>query len=436
MKRWFAICALFLFALPVSAMAADDSRIKALEERIQQLEQQLTSGETEEPRDGEKVETDDGFTWGGAARVNYSYTDWDSGSRERGGDFNFDTFRLNLDGKIKDMLLSAEYRFYPQDDWNAPHHAWIGYDFTESLQGQVGIHQVPFGLQPYASHNFWFSGAYYVGLEDDYDMGVKFLYNTGPWDLALAFYKNGELGNSGEAGRYSVDVISNGDGGYAGFQPDGNEETNQVNLRVAHTLDHGDLGTTEVGVSGQWGQLYNKTTEDTGDHWAGAAHLNGNYGRWNLQLMYATYEYNPENPDSYENVTGQEVDEEGNVVDVVENVRISDDIITLGAYSYSWGAPAEAQIAIANLAYTLPVNNWGPIDSLTFYSDNTLIEPDEDRFDSIWQNVVGCLIASGPVFTYVDVISGKNMIFSGGNMVGDGNEGRTTRINVNFGYYF
>jgi hypothetical protein len=152
--------------------------------------------------------------------------------------------------------------------------------------------------------------------------------------------------------------------------------------------------------------------------------------------MYAAYEYNPENPDSYENVTGQKVDEEGNVVDVVENVRISDDIITLGAYSYSWGAPAEAQIAIANLAYTLPVNNWGPIDSLTFYSDNTLIEPDEDRFDSIWQNVVGCLIASGPVFTYVDVISGKNMIFSGGNMVGDGNEGRTTRINVNFGYYF
>ncbi|WP_052465030.1 hypothetical protein [Geoalkalibacter subterraneus] len=96
MKRWFAICALILFALPLSALAADDARIKALEERIQQLEQQLTSGKTEEPRDDEKVESDDGFTWGGAARVNYSYTDWDSGSRERGGDFNFDTFRLNL----------------------------------------------------------------------------------------------------------------------------------------------------------------------------------------------------------------------------------------------------------------------------------------------------------------------------------------------------
>ncbi|WP_052465029.1 hypothetical protein [Geoalkalibacter subterraneus] len=282
---------------------------------------------------------------------------------------------------------------------------------------------MPFGLQPYASHNFWFSGAYYVGLEDDYDMGVKFLYNTGPWDLALAFYKNGELGNAGEAGRYSVDVINNADGGYAGAQPDGNEETNQVNLRVAHTLDHGQLGQTELGVSGQWGQLYNKNTKDTGDHWAGAAHLNGDYGRWNLQLMYAAYEYDPENPATYKNADG-------------DTVAVDNDIITLGAYSYSWGAPAEAQIAIANLAYTLPVNNWGPIDSLTFYSDNTLIELDEDRFDSIWQNVVGCLIAAGPVYTYVDVISGKNMIFSGGNMVGGGNEGRTTRINVNFGYYF
>jgi len=65
MKRWLAICALILFALPLSAMAADDARIKALEERIQQLEQQLTSGEREEPRDEEKVETEDGITWGG-----------------------------------------------------------------------------------------------------------------------------------------------------------------------------------------------------------------------------------------------------------------------------------------------------------------------------------------------------------------------------------
>ncbi|WP_429884774.1 hypothetical protein [Geoalkalibacter halelectricus] len=356
-------------------------------------------------------------------QLRWPLTDWDAGSRERGGDFNFDTFRLNLDGEIKDMILSAEYRFYPSDDWHAPKHAWIGYNFTDDLQGQIGVHQVPFGLLPYASHNFWFSGAYYVGLEDDYDMGIKFLYNQGPWDLALAFYKNEELGNAGNAGRYSVDVISNADGGFAGAQPAGNRETNQFNLRLAHTLDHGALGTTELGGSGQWGQLYNSGTGKTGDHWAGALHLNGNYGRWNLQLQWARYEHNPKNPDEVELADGT-------------FLPIRNDIITMGAYSFSWGVPAKADIAIANLAYTQPVN-WGPISSLTFYSDNTLIEPDKDRFNSIWQNVVGCMIAAGPVFTYVDVISGKNMIFSGGDMVGGaGNEGRTTRVNVNFGYYF
>jgi hypothetical protein len=109
----------------------------------------------------------------------------------------------------------------------------------------------------------------------------------------------------------------------------------------------------------------------------------------------------------------------------------------MGAYSFSWGVPAEAEIGIANVAYSMPVS-WGPIDSLTFYSDNTVIQPRESSFDTIWQNVVGCLVGAGPFYTYVDVISGKNMIFMGGDMVGDtdASSGRNTRLNVNFGYYF
>ena len=142
--------------------------------------------------------------------------------------------------------------------------------------------------------------------------------------------------------------------------------------------------------------------------------MNGNYGQWNVQLEYAAYGYNPENPSGFD-----------------------DDIITMGAYSYSWGVPAEAQIGIANVSYTVPMD-WGILDSLTFYSDNTIIEPDESRFDTIWQNVVGCLIATGPVYTYVDIISAENMIFMGGDMVGDSDAsfGRNTRLNINFGYYF
>ncbi len=389
------ISLLALTLLPCTAPAAELD-LKDLSERVERLEEKSAI----------KV--------GGALRINYGLTDWSEASKDKGGDFAFDTFRLNLDGEVGRMILSAEYRWYPEYDFDTIHHGYLGYNFNDELQGQIGVHQVPFGIQPYASHNFWFSGAYYVGLEDDYDMGVKLLYEKGPWDLTLAFYKNGELGSSADAGRYSVDVNPAASGGYAGAQAAGNEETNQGNARAAYTFEHGELGSTEVGLSAEYGQLYNGTTGRFGDHWAGALHLVGNYGRWNLQLEGIAYGYDPQNPAGFD-----------------------DDIITLGGYGYSWGAPAEATIGTANLAYTLPVNR-GPIDSLTFYSDNTVIAPKKSRFATIWQNVVGVMVASGPVYTYIDVISGEEMIFLGGDMVGasDASAGRNTRLNVNFGYYF
>jgi len=351
----------------------------------------------------------DGIKIGGALRVNYTYKDWDEANKDKGGDFAFDTFRLSANGEIGEMILSAEYRFYPTDDWNAIHHGWIGYNFNENWQGQIGVHQVPFGIQPYASHNFWFSGAYYLGLEDDYDMGIKALFNDGPLSLTFAFYKNEELGNSSEAGRYSVDILRNDD--------NANEETNQGNIRAAYTLTHNDTCSTEFGLSGEYGGIYNRTTNDMGDHWAGAAHIVGNYGRWNIQLEGIQFEYDPENP------TGSD-----------------DTVMNSGAYSYMWGTPAKGSIGTFNVAYGLPVDI-GPISKLTFYSDNTVIEPDEDSWDTTWQNVVGCMISAGPVYTYIDVISAENMPFMGGSMVNNADgwqssNNRNTRVNINFGYYF
>jgi len=427
---------------PVAVLAVDAAtinEINALKERLSQLEAKIAadsaraetsavSGTTAQEQSNlremvtEVVNSSKpDIRIGGALRVNYGYQDWSETSKDKGGDFAFDTFRFNLDGSIKDIIFSAEYRFYPEYDFNTIHHGYMGYNFTDELQVQLGIHQVPFGLQPFASHNFWFSGLYYIGLEDDYDMGIKLLYNPGPWRISGAFYKNDELGRPTSSDRYSVDVISNADGGYAGAQPAGNEETNQGNLRIAYQFDHSACANTEIGISGEYGQLYNSITKKDGDHWASAIHLNGNYGRFNLQLEYLHYEYDPKNPVSYTDSDDKTV--------IVDN-----DLITMGGYGSSWGVPRKGDAAVFNLAYTLPVN-WGPISALTFYSDNTVIIPRKSRFDDIWQNVVGTMISAGPVFTYIDVISGENMIFSGGDMTKPDNE-RTTRVNVNFGYYF
>jgi hypothetical protein len=421
------ICALLFGITTSSVLAADEATLREiaiLKERLAALEAQIaddskSSEVTTITPVQEKTFRDiateivkdskPDIHVGGALRFNYGVKDWDDAQGDKGGDMSFDTFRLNLDGTIGDIIMSAEYRLY--EDYHFIEHGYLGYNFTEDLQIQAGIHKVPFGVLDYACNDFWGSGAYYIGLEDDNDMGLKLLYSPGNWDFAAAFYKNGEFGNAGDATRYSTDVISNADGGYAGAQAAGNEETNQGNLRAAYTFTHSDDANTEIGLSGEYGGLYNNYTGDMGDHWATAVHLDGKYGPFGVMLEYAQYEFNPENPAGFD-----------------------DDIVTMGLYGSSFGVPAKGDFAIFNFSYSLPVE-WGPVTNLTFYSDNTIIMPEENRFDDIWQNVLGTSISAGPLFVYVDLISGENMIFSGGSFVDPDNE-RTTRLNINVGYYF
>lgn len=347
------------------------------------------------------------ITIGGAMRVNYSNKDWSSKAKDKGGDMGFDIFRLDVNGEYNKLLISAQYRWYSYMD--VIHHAWVGYNFTDNLQGQLGITQVPFGLLPYASHNWWFGVPYYVGLEDDYDMGAKLLYKKGPLDIQFAFFKNEEWGSSSDNERYSFDVINKGGLNYS------NEEDNQFNLRVAYTFDHGELGSTEIGFSGEWGMLYNDITEDHGDHWAAAAHLNGHYGPWNLMLEAVRYEYDPKNPDG-----------------------ANDDNIRMGAFATDYDVAAEGNIYVANVSYGLPVE-WGPITKLTFYNDYSILDKDIGNGDNSIINTLGCMVSSGPIYTYIDFIMGRNMVWLGADSdaLGDGEDDDWhMRFNVNVGYYF
>ena len=78
------------------------------------------------------------------------------------------------------MIGSFEYRYYRDKhadghDYFVLHDAWIGARISE-YQLQAGVTKVPFGILPYASHNWFFQLGYYVGLEDDCDLGVKYLW--------------------------------------------------------------------------------------------------------------------------------------------------------------------------------------------------------------------------------------------------------------------
>ncbi|RFA30236.1 hypothetical protein CAI21_06345 [Alkalilimnicola ehrlichii] len=238
---------------------------------------------------------ENGITVGGAVRLNYHLDTSDDAQKDRGGDFDIELFRLNVAGTLDNIELSAEWRQYR--DFQTIHHAWIGYAFSDTLNMELGITQVPFGLLPFASHSFWFSGAHYLGYEDNYDTGIKFEQLSGDWLFTYAFFKNAEYASSTRTETYSVnlaaDEVPTDETDWTGQY---NTEINTFNLRIARTLAPTDQSATELGVSGQYGQIYNHATARTGDRWAAAVHLDGEYGPWNLQLQATRYAYSPENP--------------------------------------------------------------------------------------------------------------------------------------------
>ncbi len=391
--------------LPSQLTFLTDEEVTTLKGDIEALRQRVEGHHKPEPP------PEEGITLGGALRFNYLFRDWNESDKDTGGRIDFDTFRLNADGQINNIILSAEYRFY--SFMQVLHHGWIGYNATDDLQLQLGVSRVPFGIQPYASHSYWFGLPYFVGLEDDYDLGLKTVYERGNFSMDLAFYKNSEPGFEGNNNRYSFDVVENPG------QNQFNEETNQVNIQPRYTFDFGSGNTTEVGLSGQWGQLRNSQTGENGSQWAAAGHVNAVMGNWNLMLEGGRYEYHPKNPPG---VSGEE--------------------IQIGAFGADFPLASEANFGVANLAYDIPFR-LGPITGITVYENFSILDKDTgDANDSVL-NVVGARVDASPVFAYIDVIQGKNMPFLGGQGFGppirttnvdDGNF--NTRFNINVGYYF
>ena len=388
------------------------------------------------------AQDDDGFTFGGAMRYNIISTSYNE--TKTNPEFTWDTWRLNVDGSVSDVDLSFEYRFYPTFGTHFIHHGFLGYGFSDNVYMELGVTQVPFGITTYASHSWWFQGQYYVGLEDDYDMGINFdITPNDKMKLSLSYFRQQEpegpkfggdvtFGGSGP-GRYSYDVVP-GTGYY--YDDAGNltsasanlRELNQFNARLAYDIASG----WEIGASAQVGGIYNATLDESETATAFAGHVVGNFGNFNLKAQYMNYNYNAKG-DNGEDLA----------------------IIQMGAYGYEYfgsglnpgddgfysgGVAKEANIIAAGLAYSVPVE-WGPISNLQFYVDYTMIDKAEDSFYDTEHLVPGMLVTAGSIYTYVDYAMGKNQPWltgSFGKGLGTGVEDPdwNTRFNVNIGYYF
>jgi hypothetical protein len=195
-----------------------------------------------------------------------------------------------------------------------------------------------------------------------------------------------------------------------------------LNLRLAYTLDHENARATELGLSMMSGRISNRNPlGGEGTRHAAAAHLNGNYGRWNLMLQAIRYEFDVDND---------------------PNLDASPDgsFVTKGAYDAAYHVASKATIYTAGLAYTLPVD-WWAIESLSFYNDFSLMNKDEAGYRDSLQNVTGCGVKAGLWYIYIDVATGENQPWLGGDWLeglasGGEETGRNTRFNINVGFYF
>lgn len=346
---------------------------------------------------------------GGALRFNYNLSSWKDGQKKRGGDFGYDMFRVNAEAAYKGIFLNAEYRLYADESGGGfLKQGWVGYKFNEKNQIHVGLTQVPFGIQQYNSHNWFFNLTYYVGMEDDHDMGVKFMHTGEKLEYQLAFFKNAEelrFGNNTETSpnRYSYDITGR------------NKEVNQFNGKLVYKI--GAASASKLGVSLQYGGLYNLDTEEMGNHASFAAHYQITKGKWNGKAQFITASHNPKN------ANGEPTD-----------------VITMAAYGAPYEVAAHFNMYSLGIARNIPVA-WGPVSNLQVYNDFAFMQKKASNFTDSYMNVTGVLVSAGSIYTYIDYAAGYNHSWLGGNFVDDFSKGNPNakwegRFNINIGYYF
>lgn len=344
----------------------------------------------------------------GFLRFNYNYSDWKEGSKKRWGDLGYDLFKLGVAGSYKKILLDVDFRFYAKASGGAMlKSGWLGYQFDEKKQLQVGLTRVPFGIQPYGAHNYFFQISYYLGLEDDSDMGIKYMYTGDRWEYALAFFKNSEeelFGSDTETAgdRYSYDVAGR------------NKEVNQLNGQVFYNW--GSDVRQKLGASAEFGMLYNLDTEKNGNHYAFAVHHELYWRGLSVKTQLATYAKNPKNAPGEDR-----------------------DLVIMTAFNAPYEVAAKANIYSIGIGYKIPFTK-GIVNSIQFYNDFGWQQKWSKKFNDSFQNVTGCLITAGPVLAYIDYAQGLHQPWFGPDWnafgAGTGSNSWHARLNVSLGYYF
>ncbi len=366
------------------------------------------------------VQVTDNLDLGGAVRARWDY-DPDRDIQK----FNFDTAFLSAKYNSDTWIGAAKYRFYGRaypyqytnnvGDIAFAESAWVGYKFNPDQQIQVGLNQVPFGLQPYFGSTFFETLGNVIGLEDLEEVGTKYIQQMGDWNIQAGYYLRPAWQGKGTSnGRTYSSVVSEADS----YVTDGsnNQERNTVALRAAKALDLGPWR-SEVGISGLTSTLKNNDTGDNGRRNAMAVHYLGKNGPWGLQLQAARQQMSPRNPGT-------------------------DELVTLGGYDGTFNVASRGNLYVADVSYDVAGKYlFDQVSGVKLYANYSAFDKSASDFKTSERMILGTSFSVNKLWIATEWLFGKNDPYIGGSsytqsLGAGGTDQWENQVYMNVGYYF
>jgi len=341
-----------------------------------------------------------GFT----AMAYYNFANWSTGKSR--GSLKFDSFRIwaqtDLDSKL---FASVQYRFY--EGWRTPTNLFVGWNINKKNTLKLGQTHVPFGFafQPYDD---WGNITFYVGLQDDYDMGITWEGFYGPFAFYAGFFKNQQL-SATNVQRYDADIFP-GDPSPDYLIPviKRNREVNQFNV-MAEYLPSGDRWDIQTGIGAMFGQLYNEDTEEFGTRLAAEGHFGINLYNFHLRLQETWYQFDQKLPDFYP--------------------AAAYDFLNVSSWNFAYEIPSSANVFTASSAYDFIG------EKLTAYVNYSLLSGGTSETNS--QLLTGGISTIWRLFQiYGEVHYGVNDPQLSGNASGYGRDAGTYDVGFQIRFYY
>lgn len=350
----------------------------------------------------EKKERD--FKISGAFRMNVITQHYENPTKATSTSMNMDTWFLQVDGQKAGLDLSFQYRFYPRIGSHFIHHGYVGKALTDNLYAKLGVFQVPFGIAENASHSWFLQGTYFVGLEEDYDMGGGLTYTHDNLTVDFAYFRQAEpegptvgqnfaFTNAGP-GRFGFDLTTGRV--FTEVDAEGREityneslrELNTFNLRLRYNL----LPWCELGLSAQAGGVYNEYMDKSTLSTAYAAHLYLTPKNFSIKAEIAAFDYNAK---------GVKIMPDGSI----ESYDL--EFIQMGAFGGNNLSVTQASLYQLAVGYDLPID-FHFFDRIQVYTDFSYFDKANPAYGDSYQVIPGVMFKKGGLYILADFAFAKN----------------------------